>query len=289
MLPPIVPDHRLSIEAIAALMPAYTRSRFDLRVVESTGSTNADLMHDAASLPSGTVLATDCQTAGRGRRGRTWIAPAAGSLAFSVLWKFGGEVAALSGLSLAVGVAVARALEHCGAAGVALKWPNDLLAPQEGGWAKLGGILIELAAAGGGPAPSDDAVDAANQVSAVIGIGLNLDLGAAAAGIDQPVTDLRSIGCAASRNALLAAQLHQLGEVLPAFAASGFAPFHAEWNQRHAWRGLRVQLLDSVAGATSGTALDAAPDGALLVETTTGLRRIVSGDVSLRRASLSQS
>ena len=290
MAPHIPPEQRLQVESIAALLPPETRRWFDLRVIDSTGSTNADLMRDAASLPSGTVLAAERQTAGRGRRGRSWIAPAQGSLAFSVLWKFGGKAVTLSGLSLAVGVAVAQGLEEVGARGILLKWPNDLLARRDAGWAKLGGILIELNS------------EPASGASAVIGIGLNINLGAAAGDIDQPVADLAGLGCGASRNAVLAAALRRLGVVLPAFATSGFAPFAEEWNRRHAWRGRNVQLVgeaaseaaDGRAGTSggaapvSGVARGVAADGALLIETATGRQRIVSGDVSLRIAALNR-
>ena len=268
----------LRAEAVAALMPSQARRWFDLRVVQTTASTNADLLRDAEHLPSGTVLAAEEQTAGRGRRGRAWIAPVGGSLAFSVLWKFGGNAGTLSGLSLAVGVAVARALERHGARAIGLKWPNDLVALRETVWCKTGGILIELASAGSGA------------TGAVIGIGLNLDLGAAASEIDQPVTDVSALGCAASGEVLLAEILAQLADILPAFALTGFAPLVTEWNRRHAWQGLAVCLAQSdqtpggapVAFDTAGTARGVDDDGALVVDTATGVRRVVSGDVSLR-------
>lgn len=271
-------DGPLRAEAVAALMPPEARRWFDLRVVERTGSTNSDLLRDAACLPSGTVLAAEVQTAGRGRRGRAWIAPPGGSLAFSVLWKFDGNVAALSGLSLAVGVAVARALEAQGAQGVRLKWPNDLLAQQEGAWRKLGGILIDVSGA------------TAGTVAAVIGVGLNVNLGVAASAIDQPVTDVFALKCCATRDALLAAILTELAAVLSAFAVEGFAPLVDEWNQRHAWRGLPVSLAedngsgDAAAGFSGCVASGVAGDGALLIDTPSGQRRVVSGDVSLRLA-----
>lgn len=270
----------LRAEAVAALMPQETRRWFELRVVETTASTNSDLLRDAANLPSGTVLAAEVQTAGRGRRGRAWIAPPGGSLAFSVLWKFDCNIAALSGLSLAVGVAVARALEAQGARGVRLKWPNDLLAQRDSVWCKLGGILIDVSGA------------TAGTVAAVIGVGLNVDLGATAATIDQPVTDVRALNCNATRDALLAAILIELAAVLPAFAVEGFAPLVDEWNQRHAWGGLPVSLAQdsgggagaagSASGGASGVARNVAQDGALLIDTPAGQRRVVSGDISLR-------
>ena len=290
MLPTPTGVDALHVESIAALLPPDARRWFDVRVVDSTASTNSDLLRDCATLPSGTVLAAEHQTAGRGRRGRAWIAPPGASLTFSVRWKVRSNAAALSGLSLAVGIAAARALTQCGASGIALKWPNDLLAWRDDGWVKLGGILIELKT-GPGTAPG-----AADTVSAVIGIGINVDLGAAAAGIGQPVTDVRTLGCRASRNALLAALLQQLGAVLPQFAQQGFAPLVAEWNQLHAWRGQAVQLMGeggvAAAGTTASTATGiaqgVADNGALLLDTPSGVVRAISGDVSLRLAPLNR-
>ena len=276
----------LDAALIARTVRANTRHAFDLRIVQETGSTNSDLLRDAATLPSGTVLAAEHQTAGRGRRGRTWVAPPGGSLAFSLLWKFERDAAALAGLSLAVGVAAARALERCGAAaGVAdtslnvqLKWPNDLLVSIEGtsSYAKLGGILIELAAA------------EACRTPAVIGIGINIALGDAARDIDQPVTDLATHRAQTSRNAVLAYLLDALLPVLRAFEQGGFAPLAAEWNARHAFGGKRVALTPEHAASVQGIALGADTDGALLLDTgqagASCVRRIVSGEVSLRAA-----
>ena len=282
---PIAAD-TLKEEIIAQLLPSATRRAFDVRVVAETGSTNSDLLRDAATLPSGSVLAAEHQTSGRGRRGRTWIAPPGGSLAFSLLWKFERDAAALAGLSLAVGVAVARALERCGtaqtgaetqaASRVLLKWPNDLLVQQHGGFAKLGGILIELAAAEAGRTP------------AVIGIGINIALGDAARDIDQRVTDLAAQGGETSRNVVLAILLEELLIVLRTFERAGFAPLAAEWNARHAFNGKRVLLSSEHGPHAEGIALGADADGALLLDTGQGVAgrvaRIVSGEVSLRAA-----
>ena len=282
---PIAAD-TLKEEIIAQLLPSATRRAFDVRVVAETGSTNSDLLRDAATLPSGSVLAAEHQTSGRGRRGRTWIAPPGGSLAFSLLWKFERDAAALPGLSLAVGVAVARALERCGtaqtgaetqaASRVLLKWPNDLLVQQPGGFAKLGGILIELAAAEAGRTP------------AVIGIGINIALGDAARDIDQRVTDLAAQGGETSRNVVLAILLEELLIVLRTFERAGFAPLAAEWNARHAFNGKRVLLSSEHGPHAEGIALGADADGALLLDTGQGVagrvERIVSGEVSLRAA-----
>ena len=264
-----------SVEAVAQLLQPETRRAFDLNIVKETGSTNSDLLRDAARLPSGSVLAAERQSAGRGRRGRAWIAPPGGSLAFSLLWKFERDAAALSGLSLAAGVAAARALERCGAAmdarfGVRLKWPNDLLVQDDGGWAKLGGILIELAATEAGRTP------------AVIGIGINLALGAAASAIDQRTIDLASLGATCSCNTALAYLLDELLPVLRGFEQTGFAPFAGDWTARHAFGGKRVVLSSEQGAGPAGIALGADADGALLLDTGHGIQRIVSGEVSLR-------
>ena len=117
------------------------------------------LKRAAQGAPAGSVIVADRQTAGRGSRGRRWLAAPGASLTFSVLLRFDGGLERLAGLSLAVGVAVVHALDSCGAAGILLKWPNDVLYDN----AKLGGILVELQSAEGG-------------ALAIIGIGLNLSL-----------------------------------------------------------------------------------------------------------------
>jgi BirA family biotin operon repressor/biotin-[acetyl-CoA-carboxylase] ligase len=192
------------------------------------------------------------------------------ALTFSLLWRFTRGAAALSGLSLAVGVALARALAATGAIGVALKWPNDIVR----GGAKLAGTLTELAG------------DALGPTTAVIGIGLNVRLSdATRARIGQPAADLESAcGSAPDRNRLLAGVLVELGRVLDAFAGDGFAPLRAEWQRCHAHQGRRVELLMPDGSRQSGHARGVAEDGSLLLETRAGLKRFHSGEVTLRPA-----
>jgi BirA family biotin operon repressor/biotin-[acetyl-CoA-carboxylase] ligase len=174
----------------------------------------------------------------------------------------------LSGLSLAAGVAVARALAAAGVEDVQLKWPNDLLHAGR----KLGGILIELHG------------DAAGPSAAVIGIGLNLRLPASLRdAIAQAVTDVASISNAVpQRNRLLAATLIELAQVLEQFAGHGFAPLRQEWTARHAHQGKAVTLSSGDGNKVAGRAAGVAEDGALLVETARGVERFVSGELSLR-------
>src|SRR5262249_5475368 len=145
-----------------------------VELLDECSSTSTVLAERAAEgASSGTVLACEHQSAGRGRRGNTWVSSVGDSVTFSILWRFARGASALGGVSLAVAVGVARALETLGARGVGVKWPNDLLC----GDRKLGGILIETAGGASGPS------------AAVVGIGVNLRLRAAARQrIGAPVT-----------------------------------------------------------------------------------------------------
>ena len=244
--------------------------RFNVIALAECESTNTLLLDRAADgAGSGTVLVTDRQTAGRGSRGRHWMASPESSLTFSVLWAFPGGLERLSGLSLAVGVAVVRALENCGASGVMLKWPNDILH----GHAKLGGILVEL------HAEPDSAM-------AVVGIGLNLRLpetiGAPsvaalpAAALEQIVPALPE------RHVLFAQLLAELAAAFDRFAEDGFAALRDDWHARHAWQDRPVRLLRDSRVEKEGICAGADADGALLVRTPDGIERCLSGDVSLR-------
>lgn len=258
----------LDAAAVRAQLGPHAR-HFRLEMLDACASTNTLLLeHARGGAPSGSVIACELQSAGRGRRGNSWQSGLGGSLTFSLLWRFAQGAAGLSGLSLAAGVAVARALESVGVAGVQLKWPNDLLHAGR----KLGGILIELH--GDGPAST----------AAVIGIGLNVRLHASLRdAIAQAVTDVASISKQVpQRNRLLAATLIELAQVLGQFAVHGFAPLREEWMARHAHQGKPVTLSSADGKTIAGRAAGVAEDGALLVETARGVERFVSGELSLR-------
>ena len=244
-------------------------SRFALEVVEVASSTNALLLERvAAGAPSGSVIAAEWQSAGRGRRGRAWHTGIGGALAFSLLWRYAQGASALSGLSLAAGVALARALNTIAGLHVGLKWPNDIVAEGK----KLGGILIELSGDMLGPS------------AAVIGIGLNIRLSRSVRlAIDQPATDIESLTeQRVDRNALLAALLVELDRALSVFAADGFAPFRAEWERYHAHQGAIVTLLLPDGRSERGQVRGVAEDGALVLDTRGGRKVFRSGEVSLR-------
>jgi len=252
---------------------------FRVQTVSACASTNSEILRLAEGGGSGVaqVLATELQTAGRGRRGRAWVSGLGTSLTFSVLRQFEGGIAALSGLSLAVGLAVARALDELGAQGVALKWPNDVLLDRPGGPAKLGGILIELAG------------DALGPTRAVIGIGLNVRLPEAARGAAQgtgglPVSDLAEAGLAVARNRLLATLLRHLHGVLEVFAREGFGALRGEWNSHHAYQGREVMMINEGKVERSGVVEGVDATGALNLATARGVEKAVSGELSLRPA-----
>ena len=238
-------------------------------MLDACASTNTLLLERArGGGPSGSVIACELQSAGRGRRGNSWQSGLGGSLTFSLLWRFARGAAGLSGLSLAAGVAAARALDSMGVAEVQLKWPNDLLHAGR----KLGGILIEVHA------------DAPGSTAAVIGIGLNVRLHPNQRdSMTQAVTDLASISAQVPlRNRLLAATLIELAQMLEQFAGQGFAPLRQEWMGRHAHQGKPVKLSSGDGSTVTGRAAGVAEDGALLLETARGVERFVGGELSLR-------
>ena len=260
-------------------------SRFAIEILDQCGSTNAELLERARRGSAGAaggalernyeaaplqVLACERQVSGRGRRGAQWLSGIGTSLTFSMLAHFREGAGALAGLSLAVAVAAARALEASGVARVQLKWPNDLLFEGR----KLGGILIELISDFQGP------------TSAVIGIGLNVALPRELRrGIGQPVADLaEALAQAPPRAELLAAVLLQLDETLAEFSRRGFAAFRADWTDRHAYQGRRVVLKLADQAVAEGEAIGVAEDGALLLRSSRGVERFHSGELSLRPA-----
>ncbi|MXV91671.1 MAG: biotin--[acetyl-CoA-carboxylase] ligase [Acidimicrobiia bacterium] len=251
-----------------------------VRFVGGTGSTNADLLADArAGAPEGLVIVADHQTAGRGRRGRSWVAPAGSALLASVLLRPRRTTGAAALLSPATALAVRDA---CAAAGadVRLKWPNDVIATAPGE-AKLAGVLAELQVGPDG------------RVAVVAGFGVNLrshaalaSAVAADAGAEPesgfaplPPVALEAItDHAPHRNELLVAVLlrldawyRRLGE------PAGERDLLDELRRNSATLGCHVRVL-TPGGAVTGRAEDLTVDGRLLVATRDGPVAIAAGD-----------
>jgi BirA family biotin operon repressor/biotin-[acetyl-CoA-carboxylase] ligase len=240
-----------------------------LEVLDECPSTNTLLAERAAAgAPHGTVLVCEHQSAGRGQRGNLWASRVGGSLAFSILWRFAQGAGTFGGLSLAMAVGSARALERLGIRGVQVKWPNDLVLKGR----KLGGILIELSGDVRGPS------------AAIVGVGINVRLNRPMRGrIRSPAADIASQGgIAPSRTALLGALLPSLAESLAQFSREGFSPFREEWLRLHAWRGRRVALSTADRRVAEGKIVGIAEDGALMLASARGVERFHSGELSLR-------
>jgi BirA family biotin operon repressor/biotin-[acetyl-CoA-carboxylase] ligase len=257
------------------------RHRFgDVRWVSETGSTNSDAMALARDgAPEGVVVVADHQSSGRGRRGRSWVAPPGSSLLVSVLLRPPAKVAGVC--AMAGGLAMAEAVDQVvgTVAGLGLKWPNDLVVDDR----KLAGVLAEADWPAGvsdssgwrEPGPTE-------RVAVVVGIGINVnwpdslpdELAESAVALNHLV------GREVDRAELLEAFLRRLDEVYAGLVGAGSADHLLEaWRERSATLGRRVRV-DLGAEDLEGTAVDVTDDGRLVVETLEGDRRVVAvGDV----------
>lgn len=247
-------------EQLVTLVP-----RISIEVVPELASTNSTLLERARlGDASPCLLVAERQTAGRGRLGREWLAGTGRSLTFSLAWPADWDDWA--GLSLVVGLAIAQGLDPTGQH-IGLKWPNDLWRKDED--RKLGGILIETTSM-----PDDPA-----RRLAVIGVGLNI--GPRAADDTAPL----ATGYAHVQEWLPEADapsvLHWVAlpllKALNTFAQAGFAPFQSAFEARDVLAGRTVR-----AGELEGTVLGVDTQGQLLVQTTSCIAAVNSGEVSVR-------
>jgi BirA family biotin operon repressor/biotin-[acetyl-CoA-carboxylase] ligase len=260
----------LSAPAITAHC-ATSASHVAIEAVAETGSTNADLLARIDTLNGPLLRIAENQTAGRGRAGRAWLSRPGAALMFSLAWRFKGPLHRMSGLPMAVGVALAETIAALGVP-VQIKWPNDLLRDGK----KLAGILVETQTA-------RDDTDGA--IWAVIGVGLNLVMpDELEAAIGREVAAAPWLA-KMDRNQLMAALLSRLAAVLAEFDDTGFAPFAGRWNALHAWQGRDVVVLDQGKILQQGVAAGVDAIGRLMLDTAQGRVEVLSGDVSLRLSS----
>jgi BirA family biotin operon repressor/biotin-[acetyl-CoA-carboxylase] ligase len=264
------PIQMLDEQAIRAALPVAVARRLGaLEIHWEIDSTSSELQRRGGAADFSVVMA-ETQTAGRGRRGRSWLSPPGMNIYLSCLKRFDAGFAALSGLSLATGVIVLRALHALGIDGARLKWPNDVLADS----GKLAGILVELSGEYQGPC------------AAVVGIGLNVRLtDALREQAGQPICDLAALaqGAPPDRNRVAVALITSLVEGLAQFEREGFAAFVDEYAQYDALRGVPLRV-SSASGELDGVGAGIDARGALQLQTAAGLCGIDSADVTVRRA-----
>ncbi|TBR40856.1 biotin--[acetyl-CoA-carboxylase] ligase [Marinomonas agarivorans] len=236
----------------------------------SVASTNTEVtkfIQAGNSLPI--LIATELQTDGRGRRGRQWQGGRVGkNILMSIGWHFDQGVNVVEGLSLAIGVAVARVLKQFGTERVGLKWPNDILVGDK----KICGILLEMVA-------DQDSCDV------VIGIGLNLAMdNQQMESVGQPWTDLASeIINLPERNKLLALLANEVKDVCLCFErGDGLTSYLTEWLQHDALKNKPVQVVIGEKTAL-GIARGINSSGALLLEKEGVLTAFNGGEVSVRQ------
>jgi BirA family transcriptional regulator, biotin operon repressor / biotin---[acetyl-CoA-carboxylase] ligase len=280
--PTHAPQRSIDRARLAAGLPLACQS-WPLEIVDTTGSTNTDLnqrLRASRVLNEALVRVAYQQSAGRGRRGRPWLAAAGDALMFSLAYPIRRPLAELAGLSLAVGTAILaglRTVPGLAAAPLALKWPNDILLDG----AKLGGVLIETVWSDTGGS------------AVVIGIGLNLygaqalaEELAARATPGAPLNAIASLDQVLAQpdiTTILAALLSALAEMLTRFEQQGFAAFRAAWLADHAYAGQAVVLLENGQEIARGTADSIDQQGLLQITAADGtLHSCAVGDVSLR-------
>jgi BirA family transcriptional regulator, biotin operon repressor / biotin---[acetyl-CoA-carboxylase] ligase len=241
----------------------------DFYIAQHIDSTNSWAKTQLKKKAGSDIFLAEQQTAGRGRLGRRWTSPVAANIYLSIRRRFNKGLPALSGLSLVVGLLLAKTLRAQGFADVGLKWPNDIYV---GGNKKCGGILIEVSG------------EANSEITAVIGIGLNVKMPAhSAKAIDQAWTDLQqqAAGSFVSRNKLLVALINELLPGLQYFEDEGPAVFLSQWPQYDVLLNQKVKLLDGV-HVHVGQVLGITEHGALRLQQDGVERHYHSGEISVR-------
>lgn len=239
---------------------------WEISHVVETGSTNADLVRRALlGARDRTVLVADVQRRGRGRLGRDWIAPPGTALLFSMLLRSSGiPPHRLGWIGAIVGLAVTGAIREITGLAASLKWPNDILIDGR----KVAGILAERAGE-----------------ALVVGAGINVTLSTA----QLPRPDATSLALAGApldrcdRDVLLHAILRHFDPLLNAWRDAGGdvdgSGLRAAYLARSATLGRRVTVHLPDGNHVTGTAIDVAADGAIVIDVDGSVRRFTAGDV----------
>jgi BirA family biotin operon repressor/biotin-[acetyl-CoA-carboxylase] ligase len=258
----------LDKEIIAKKVESGSSQPVALTVIDEIDSTNAEVMRMLAkgerAMP---VVTAEAQTAGRGRRGQPWRSPAGENVYLSMGLSLSGGFAAVDGLSLVLGVAVAEALESLGAGSVGLKWPNDIFIDG----VKVGVILVEL------QGELQEGV-----VHAIVGVGLNVHM-TNGANIDQPWTSLTLSRPELTwdRSAVVASLITSIIGTGEKFQLVGFAGFRDAWQSRDVFFNRELMARD---GERQGVGQGIDASGNYVLRTDKGDFSVRSGEISLRVA-----
>jgi BirA family biotin operon repressor/biotin-[acetyl-CoA-carboxylase] ligase len=266
----------LSEERIMLALSTQTFGR-RLHLFDSIPSTNTKARRFAAAgAPEGTLVIADEQTAGKGRRGRHWVAPARTCLLFSLVFRPALQPRQVARLTMLASLAAAEAIEATTELPVAIKWPNDLVISGPPGAQervrKLGGILTETALTG------------ERLAYGIVGMGININVNPAALGrVMTPATSLLAeLGRPVDRISLLAAILERIESRSPELAGEQIA---GDWAARLVTVGQQVSVSQGTGDSDplEGYAEGVAPDGELILRDLAGnLHLIAAGDVTLR-------
>ncbi|MGI2129690.1 bifunctional biotin--[acetyl-CoA-carboxylase] ligase/biotin operon repressor BirA [Shewanella oncorhynchi] len=233
---------------------------------DEIASTNGFLLDHITELKNGDVCVAEYQSAGRGRRGRTWVSPYGHHLYFSLFWTFPQGMAQAMGLSLAVACTLVEVLKSFGVENIGVKWPNDIYLDNK----KLAGILIEMSG------------QADSLCQLIIGVGVNMTMSEEQGkGIDQPWSDLSELVDMPDKTALVIALQKQLKRDIQLFEREGLAAFKTRWQAADLFYGREIRLLmgeKSVEGICRGVN----EQGAVLLETADGVQAFIGGEISLR-------
>jgi BirA family biotin operon repressor/biotin-[acetyl-CoA-carboxylase] ligase len=262
----------LEHQKIVAAMSMETRDLLkQLDVENSIDSTNTRAMAVAQKgFGSGYACIAEHQTAGRGRKGRNWVSPFGRNIYLSVVWEFTQGAAVLEGLSLAIGVAIARVINRLSddQEAVQLKWPNDVYWQGK----KLAGVLLEMSG------------DVSSTCQVVVGVGLNVSMLAdEATAIDQQWTSLNSFTKGVSRNQLAANLLSEILLMLSEYDRNGFARVKSEWESLDFFRDAEVEIRLGE-NILIGRAAGVSGNGALRLLTDMGEQLIYGGEASARKS-----
>jgi len=252
----------------------------ELEILDTIDSTNS---HAMRLIQEGKLLLqpgqysihlAEQQSSGKGRRGRLWVSPFGQNIYLTMVRLIDTGVVATEGISLAVGLAIIRALREQGVPGLGVKWPNDILV----GGKKLAGILLEISG------------DISGICQLTIGAGINVrNQPGTMEQVSQPWTDLYQLtGKGMNRNLLVSRVICHMMSALEEFERNGLKNFIVEWQDNDVMRDQRVELV-TTGSAVPGIARGISETGALLLETSQGIQMVNGGEVSLRKSAINDS